>query len=64
MLATVRHAIVLLTALVALCLLAAPARGQESATSSATPSATPPVSIFLERLAAGEAWAELSLIHI
>ena len=29
MLATVRHAIVLLTALVALCLLAAPTRGQE-----------------------------------
>ena len=50
MLAIVRRAIVLLTLLVGLCLLAAPARGEETA--------APPVSTFLERLAAGEEWAE------
>jgi hypothetical protein len=50
MLAIVRRAIVLLTLLVGLCLLAAPARGEETA--------APPVSTFLERLAAGEEWPE------
>ena len=55
MLIITRRSLALFVLLVGLLLVAAPARGQEDA----TPNATPPVSTFLERLAAGEEWPEV-----
>ena len=55
MLIITRRSLALFVLLVGLLLVTAPARGQEDA----TPNATPPVSPFLERLAAGEEWPEV-----